>query len=95
MLLIEKHNPWRLLLIEKHIWGPPGGRKKRKGIIAFLGAGAKKASGFVARYASSSDIYSCGMLGPAAWYNHVRYQYLHSLAVLIERGRVQGASGPL
>ena len=43
MLLIEKHNPWRLLLIEKHIWGPPGGRKKRKEIIAFLGAGAKKA----------------------------------------------------
>ena len=34
MLLIEKHNPWHLL-IEKHIWGSPRGmKKKKKGITA-------------------------------------------------------------
>jgi hypothetical protein len=36
MLLIEKHNPWHLL-IEKHIWGstPRGTKKEEKGIMRY------------------------------------------------------------
>ena len=55
MLLIEKHNPWHLL-IEKHIRGStPRGLKKEKGITAFQYPGRRKRKGITAGFARALD----------------------------------------